>query len=180
VEICRHIVAERWTNLKLNSNPKATVCKYVVTERLRPAADHSDAASSRAKIEVGDVGKARLYYSSVDKKETVCIWVHRALSALSHCEHIGRKPARLPRKALKPSKAPSPTAPTSARMLSSRNVLITWGRYVRISLPILNQRRYLCWLRRQRPQRIFIYASGASSLPRWSGTVQLTEFQFTV
>jgi phosphoribosylamine--glycine ligase len=32
-------------------------------------ADHPDAASSRAKIEVGDVGKARLYYSSVDKKE---------------------------------------------------------------------------------------------------------------
>jgi phosphoribosylamine--glycine ligase len=31
--------------------------------------DHPDAASSRAKIEVGDVGKARIYYSSVDKKE---------------------------------------------------------------------------------------------------------------
>ncbi len=32
-------------------------------------ADHPDAASSKAKIEVDDVGKARLYYSSIDKKE---------------------------------------------------------------------------------------------------------------
>ena len=32
-------------------------------------ADHPDAASSKAKIEVGDVGKARLYYSSVDQRE---------------------------------------------------------------------------------------------------------------
>jgi phosphoribosylamine--glycine ligase len=69
VEICRHIVAGTLDKLKIEFEPKATVCKYVVPKDYGLPADHSDAASSRAKIEVGDVGKARLYYSSVDKKE---------------------------------------------------------------------------------------------------------------
>lgn len=47
----------------------ATVCKYVVPKGYGLPADHPDAASSKAKIEVGNVGKARLYYSSVDQKE---------------------------------------------------------------------------------------------------------------
>jgi len=69
VEICRHIVAGTLDKLKIEFEPKATVCKYVVPKGYGLPADHIDAASSRAKIEVGDVGKARLYYSSVDKKE---------------------------------------------------------------------------------------------------------------
>jgi phosphoribosylamine--glycine ligase len=69
VEICRHIVAGTLDKLKIEFESKATVCKYVVPKGYGMPADHPDAASSRAKIEVGDVGKARLYYSSVDKKE---------------------------------------------------------------------------------------------------------------
>jgi phosphoribosylamine--glycine ligase len=69
VEICRHIVAGTLDKLKIEFEPKATVCKYVVPKGYGLPADHPDAAASRAKIEVGDVGKARLYYSSVDKKE---------------------------------------------------------------------------------------------------------------
>ena len=69
VEICRHIIAGTLDKLKIEFEPKATVCKYVVPKGYGLPADHPDAASSRAKIEVGDVGKARLYYSSVDKKE---------------------------------------------------------------------------------------------------------------
>jgi phosphoribosylamine--glycine ligase len=69
VEVCRHIVAGTLDKLKIEFEPKATVCKYVVPKGYGLPADHPDAASSRAKIEVGDVGKARLYYSSVDKKE---------------------------------------------------------------------------------------------------------------
>ena len=55
--------------LKIEFEQKATVCKYVVPKGYGLPADHPDAASSRAKIEIGNVGKARLYYSSVDKKE---------------------------------------------------------------------------------------------------------------
>ena len=69
VEICRHIIAGTLDKLNIDFEPKATVCKYVVPKDYGLPADHPDATSSRAKIEVGDVGKARLYYSSVDKKE---------------------------------------------------------------------------------------------------------------
>jgi phosphoribosylamine--glycine ligase len=69
VDICRHIVAGTLDKLKIEFESKATVCKYVVPKGYGLPADHPDAASSRAKIEVGDVGKARLYYSSVDKRE---------------------------------------------------------------------------------------------------------------
>jgi phosphoribosylamine---glycine ligase len=69
VEICRHIIAGTLDKMKIEFERKATVCRYVVPKGYGLPADHPDAASSRAKIEVGDVGKARLYYSSVDKKE---------------------------------------------------------------------------------------------------------------
>ncbi|MHB8139018.1 MAG: phosphoribosylamine--glycine ligase [Smithellaceae bacterium] len=69
VDICRHIISGTLDTLKIEFDQKATVCKYVVPKGYGLPADHPDAASSRAKIEVGNVGKARLYFSSVDKKE---------------------------------------------------------------------------------------------------------------
>jgi len=69
VEICRHIISGNLDKIKIEFEHKATVCKYVVPKGYGLPADHPDAASSKAKIEVGDVGKARLYYSSVDKRE---------------------------------------------------------------------------------------------------------------
>jgi len=69
VSICRHIILGTLDQLKIEFARKATVCKYVVPKGYGLPADHSDAAPSHAKIELGDVGKARLYYSSVDKKE---------------------------------------------------------------------------------------------------------------
>ncbi|MGA2525344.1 MAG: phosphoribosylamine--glycine ligase [Smithellaceae bacterium] len=69
LEICRHIIAGTLDKLKIEFEPKATVCKYVVPKGYGLPANHPDAVSSRAKIEVGNVRKARLYYSSVDKKE---------------------------------------------------------------------------------------------------------------
>jgi len=69
VVICRHIIDGTLDKLKIEFESKATVCKYVVPKGYGLPADHPDAASSKAKIEVGNVGKARLYYSSVDKKE---------------------------------------------------------------------------------------------------------------
>ena len=69
LEICRHIIAGTLDKLKIEFEPKATVCKYVVPKGYGLPANHPDAVSSRAKIEVGYVRKARLYYSSVDKKE---------------------------------------------------------------------------------------------------------------
>jgi len=69
VEICKHIIDGTLDKLKIEFEHKATVCKYVVPKGYGLPADHPDAASSKTKIEVGNVGKARLYYSSVDKKD---------------------------------------------------------------------------------------------------------------
>jgi phosphoribosylamine--glycine ligase len=69
LEVCRHIIDGTLDKLKIEFEPKATVCKYVVPKGYGLPADHPDAASSKAKIAVGDVGAARLYYSSVDKRE---------------------------------------------------------------------------------------------------------------
>ncbi len=69
VDICHHILNGTLETLKIEFEHKATVCKYVVPKGYGLPADHPDAASSRAKIVVGDVGAARLYYSSVDQKE---------------------------------------------------------------------------------------------------------------
>jgi len=69
VEICKNIIDGTLDKLKIEFEHKATVCKYVVPKGYGLPADHPDATSSKAKIDVGNVGKARLYYSSVDKKE---------------------------------------------------------------------------------------------------------------
>jgi phosphoribosylamine--glycine ligase len=69
VDICKHIIDGTLDQLKIEFEQKATVCKYVVPKGYGLPSDHPDAASSKAKIEVGDVGKARLYYSSVDMRE---------------------------------------------------------------------------------------------------------------
>lgn len=69
VDVCLHILDGTLDTLRVEFEPKATVCKYVVPKGYGLRADHPDAASSRARIDVGDVGNARLYYSSVDQKE---------------------------------------------------------------------------------------------------------------
>ena len=69
VDVCRHIIAGTLDQIEIEFDKKATVCKYVVPKGYGLPADHPDAASSRAKIEVGNVGRARLYYSSVDQKD---------------------------------------------------------------------------------------------------------------
>ena len=69
VDVCKHIIDGTLDQLQIEFEHKATVCKYVVPKGYGLPADHPDAASAKAKIEVGDVGAARLYYSSVDKKE---------------------------------------------------------------------------------------------------------------
>ena len=68
VEICRHIIAGKLDKLKIECEPLGTVCKYVVAAGYGLPADEGGTAAP-AKIEIGDVGQARLYYSSVDKKD---------------------------------------------------------------------------------------------------------------
>ncbi len=68
VDVCRAVIDGTLDKLPIEFDHKATVCKYIVPKGYGLPKDHPDAVSTSAKIEVGDVGSARLYYSSVDQK----------------------------------------------------------------------------------------------------------------
>jgi phosphoribosylamine--glycine ligase len=68
IDLCRAVIDGTLDRLCVEFERKATVCKYIVPRGYGLPKDHPDAASTSARIEVGDVGRARLYYSSVDKK----------------------------------------------------------------------------------------------------------------
>jgi phosphoribosylamine--glycine ligase len=68
IEICRAVVNGTLDKLPVEFEKKATVCKYIVPKAYGLPKGHPDAKSTSAKIDVGDVGSARLYYSSVDRK----------------------------------------------------------------------------------------------------------------
>jgi phosphoribosylamine--glycine ligase len=69
VQICEAILNGNLKDLPVEFEGKATVCKYVVPLAyglpVRPQGDNSIGA----RIEIGDTGQARVYYSSVDKRE---------------------------------------------------------------------------------------------------------------
>jgi phosphoribosylamine---glycine ligase len=69
VDVCEAIMNGTLDRLSVTFEKKATVCKYIVPKGYGLPKDHPDAQSTAAGIEVGDTGQARLYYSSVDKKD---------------------------------------------------------------------------------------------------------------
>jgi phosphoribosylamine---glycine ligase len=68
VNLCRAIIDGTLDRLPVEFDHQATVCKYIVPRGYGLPKDHPDAQSTSSKIDVGSVGNARLYYSSVDKK----------------------------------------------------------------------------------------------------------------
>jgi phosphoribosylamine--glycine ligase len=69
VDICMAIIDGTLNELPVVFDKKATVCKYIVPKGYGLPKDHPDASSLSARVDVGDVGRARLYFSSVDKRE---------------------------------------------------------------------------------------------------------------
>ena len=68
VDLCRAIIAGSLADIDIAFEKKATVCKYAVPKGYGLPQDHPDAASTTARIAIGDVGGARLYYSSIDQR----------------------------------------------------------------------------------------------------------------
>jgi phosphoribosylamine--glycine ligase len=68
VELCRAILDGTLDRLPLHFERQASVCKYLVPRGYGLPEDHRDAASTTARIEVGQTDPARLYFSSVDKR----------------------------------------------------------------------------------------------------------------
>ena len=69
IDLCRAITEGTLDRLPVSFQRRATVCKYIVPRGYGLPKDHPDASSTSARIEVGDVGKGRIYYSSVDRRE---------------------------------------------------------------------------------------------------------------
>jgi phosphoribosylamine--glycine ligase len=69
IDVCIAIIEGTLHKLNIEFEKKASVCKYIVPKGYGLPKDHPEAQSTLAKIEVGNVGQARLYYASVDKKE---------------------------------------------------------------------------------------------------------------
>ena len=68
VDLCRAVIDGALDRLPVEFERQATVCKYIVPRGYGLPKDHPDAGSTSAEIAIGDVGPARLYYSSVDQK----------------------------------------------------------------------------------------------------------------
>ena len=98
VDVCTAIINGTLDRLKIEFEKKATVCKYAVPKGYGLPKDHPDAQSTSAKIEVGNVGSARLYYASVDQREdglymstSRAIGVVGIADSLSEAEQIAEK-----------------------------------------------------------------------------------------
>ncbi|MBA4396490.1 MAG: phosphoribosylamine--glycine ligase [Syntrophus sp. (in: bacteria)] len=89
VAICRAIIDGTLERIPIEFERKATVCKYVVPRGYGLPQDHPDARSTSSRIEVGDVGRARLYYSSVDKREDgLYMTASRAIGVVGIADHL--------------------------------------------------------------------------------------------
>lgn len=91
VDICRAVIDGTLDRLDIEFYRKATVCKYVVPKGYGLPADHPDARSTSAKIEVSDVKDVNLYYSSVDKREDgLYMTTSRAIGVVGIDDTLGK------------------------------------------------------------------------------------------
>ena len=89
VDICQAMIDGTLDRLPIEFEKQATVCKYVVPRGYGLPKDHPDAQSTSARIMVGDVGQARLYYSSVDKKpDGLYMTTSRAIGVVGIANHL--------------------------------------------------------------------------------------------
>ena len=89
VDICQAMIDGTLDRFPIEFEKQATVCKYVVPRGYGLPKDHPDAQSTSARIVVGDVGQARLYYSSVDKKpDGLYMTTSRAIGVVGIADHL--------------------------------------------------------------------------------------------
>jgi len=90
IDVCRSIIDGTLDRMKIEFEKKATVCKYAVPKGYGLPKDHPDVQSTSAKIEVGNVGKARLYFASVDKrKDGLYMSTSRAIGVVGIADSLG-------------------------------------------------------------------------------------------
>ncbi len=91
IDVCNAIIEGTLDKLHIEFEKKATVCKYVVPKGYGLPEDHPDAKTTSSKIEIGDVGEAKLYYSSVDKRDDgLYMTTSRAIGVVGIAEDLNR------------------------------------------------------------------------------------------
>jgi len=89
VDLCGAIIDGTLDRINVEFEKKAAVCKYIVPKGYGLPGEHSDSASLSSRIEVGDVGAARLYYSSVDRRENgLYMTMSRALGVVGIADRL--------------------------------------------------------------------------------------------
>jgi phosphoribosylamine--glycine ligase len=89
IDVCLAIIEGTLDRIRVEFEEKATVCKYVVPMGYGLPADHQDAASTSEVIEIGPTGDARLYYSSVDKRnDALYMTASRAIGVVGIAEGL--------------------------------------------------------------------------------------------
>ncbi len=68
IDLCEALLEGRLNQVPVEFAKKATVCKYVVPQDYGLPGPMAGAPPAPGRIEIGPLGGARLYYSSVDKK----------------------------------------------------------------------------------------------------------------
>jgi len=90
VDLCMAIIEGTLDDLHIEFEKKATVSKYIVPKAYGLPADHPDARSTSSRIEIGDVGTARLYYSSVDQTaDGLYMTSSRAIGVVGIADKLG-------------------------------------------------------------------------------------------
>ncbi|MBL7054520.1 phosphoribosylamine--glycine ligase [Candidatus Woesearchaeota archaeon] len=69
VDICKAIVEGTLADMNIELEKKATVCKYAVPKGYGLSKDDPLNQGESGKVEIGDVGNAKIYYAAVDEKE---------------------------------------------------------------------------------------------------------------
>ena len=106
VDICKTIVDGTLNTLTVEFEKKATVCKYIVPKGYGLPKDHPDAKSTSEKIEVGNVKDAKLYYSSVDKRDDgLYMTTSRAIGVVGIAENL-EKAEQIAERAISAVKGP--------------------------------------------------------------------------
>ena len=106
IDVCKAIIYGTLDKLNIEFEKKASVCKYVVPKGYGLPKDHPDSQTTSAKIEVGNVGKARLYYASIDKRDDgLYMSTSRAIGIVGIADHLNEA-EQLAEKAVSAIKGP--------------------------------------------------------------------------
>jgi len=91
IDLCEAIIEGTLKSCPVTFASQATVCKYVVPRGYGLPVSSEGDPSFGARIEIGDPGQARIYYSSVDKRpDGLYMTTSRAIGLLGMADDLAK------------------------------------------------------------------------------------------